>query len=160
MSPRPHPSDQAQDRSKSWEVQEKQLPARSFSFPLQMGSPSRGPHRPRGLPSLWPGKNASLYIRTPLPFDSPLRSVSADLCVLRIQLEARKARVTAAQNPALAPASTLGRAAGGRGLLVMLRPARGFVGISCRGWGAPQMRPEVTLVNVTSRWRREGGRGS
>lgn len=157
MPPRPHPSDQAQDRSKSWEVQEKQLPARSFSFPLQMGSPSRGPHRPRGLPSLWPGKNASLYIRTPLPFDSPLRSVSADLCVLRIQLEARKARVTAAQNPASAPASTLGRAAGGRGLLVMLRPARGFVGISCRGWGALQMRPEVTLVNVTSRWRRGGG---
>lgn len=48
---------------------------------------------------------------------------------------------------------------GGWGLLVMLGPARGFVGISCRGWGAPQMRPGVTLVNVTSRWRIEEGGG-
>lgn len=125
--------------------------------PSRWAAPLGGPLRPRGLPSLWPGKNASLYIRTPLPFDSPLHSVSADLCVLRIQLEARKARVTAAPNPASAPASTLGRAAGGWGLLVMLGPTRGFVGISCRGWGAPQMRPGVTLVNVTSQWRREEG---
>lgn len=127
--------------------------------PSRWAAPLGGPLRPRGLPSLWPGKNASLYIRTPLSFDSPLHSVSADLCVLRIQLEARKARLTAAPNPASAPASTLGRAAGGWGLLVMLGPAPGFVGISCRGWGAPQMRPGVTLVNVTSRWRIEEGDG-
>lgn len=65
--------------------------------------------------------------------------------------------MTAALNPASAPTSTLCRAAGGWGLLVMLGPARGFVGISCRGWGALQMRPGVTLVNVTSRWRIEEG---
>lgn len=163
MPPRLHPADRTVTKPKTQTSHGRCR--RSWSLRVPSPSPSRwaaplgGPLRPRGLPSLWPGKNASLYIRTPLPFDSPLHSVSADLCVLRIQLEARKARVTAAPNPASAPASTLGRAAGGWGLLVMLGPAPGFVGISCRGWGALQMRPGVTLVNVTSRWRIEEGGG-
>nr|XP_020032707.1 ephrin type-A receptor 7-like [Castor canadensis] len=120
-------------------------------------APGGVPSAPRTPQSLWPGKNASLYLRTPLPFDSPLCSVSADLCVLGIQLEARTARVTAAPNPAPAPRSTLGGAAGGAGLLVMLALRAAFVGISCRGRGAPQMGPEVMLVNVTSRRRVKEG---
>lgn len=67
-----------------------------------MGSPS-----PRQ--SLWPRKNGSLYLRTPLLFDSPLPSVSADLCVLGIQLDERMERVTGAPNPASAPPSTPAR---------------------------------------------------
>lgn len=43
--------------------------------------------------------------------------------------------MTAAPNPASAPASTPGGAAGSAGLLVMRGPALGFVGISCLGWG-------------------------
>lgn len=40
--------------------------------------------------------------------------------------------MTGALNPALAEASTLGRLRAAQGLLVMLRPACGFVRISCR----------------------------
>lgn len=48
--------------------------------------------------------------------------------------------MTGALNPALAEASTLGRLRAAQGLLVMLRPACGFVRISCGGGrGALQM---------------------
>lgn len=95
----------------------------------------------------------------PLPFDSLLSSVSADLCVLGIQLEERTERVTAARNPASAPLSTPGGAAGWRGLLVMraLRWALWGLAAGVGVGGTLQMGPEVTLVNVTSQWRVEGG---
>lgn len=128
------------------------------------GSGSRSPpagHPLAGVPShlsrcrlCGPGRMPLFISRAPLPFDSPLPSVSADLCVLGIQLEARTGRVTATLNPASAPPSTPGQSLRAmRGLLVMPGPARGFVGISGPGQGgaSPQMGPEVLLVNVTSR---------
>lgn len=93
------------------------LPACSSSpGPLQMGSPSPGsPPAPRAAVFVAREECLSLSPGTPLPFDSPLCSVSADLCVLGIQLEKRTERVTAARNPASAPPSTPGGAAGGVG---------------------------------------------
>jgi hypothetical protein len=52
---------------------------------------------------------------------------------LGIQLEARTARVTAAPNPAPAPRSTLGGAAGGAGLLVMLALRAALWGLAAGG---------------------------
>lgn len=67
--------------------------------------------------------------------------------------------MTAAPNPALAPLSTPGRAAGSRGLLVMRAPRWALWGLAAGvgAGGTLHMGPEVTLANVTSQWRVEGG---
>lgn len=82
-------------------------PRPSPSLPPPDGQPLAGSPRPSRCRLCGPGRMPLFISQTPLPFDSPLPGVSADLCVLGIQLEARTARVTAAPNPASAPASTL-----------------------------------------------------
>ena len=94
------------------------------------------PSRPSRCSLCGPRRMPPFISRTPLPFDSPLPSVSANLCVLGIQLEERTERVTASPNPASAPPSTRpAELQAARGLLVTPGPALGFVGISCRGVG-------------------------
>lgn len=100
-------------------------------FPLQMGFPSY----PSSCSLCGPGRMPLFISPMPLPFDSLLSSISADLCVLGIQLGERTERVTAAPNPASAALSTPAGAAGVQDLLVMPGPVLGFVGISCPGWG-------------------------
>lgn len=98
--------------------------------------------------------------QTPLPFDFLLPSVSADLCVLGIQLEERTERVTASLNPAPAPLSTPRGAEGSAGPAspgALHWALRGLAALWGWGWGILQMGPEVMLVNVTSQWRVEGG---
>lgn len=131
------------------------LPAPS---PSRWAALHRGPLPPLTLQALWPGKNASLYLWMPLPFDSPLPSVSADLCVLGIQLEERTERMTAAPNPASAPPSTPGGVWAVRACLSCRALRWALWGLADwvggRG-GTLQMGPEVMLVNVTSQGRVE-----
>lgn len=73
-------------------------------LPLLTSSVLPAPSHHGGAPSpccsLCGPERMLLFISwTPLPFDSPLPSISADLCVLGIQLEARTERVTGARIP-------------------------------------------------------------
>lgn len=125
-------------------------------LPPPDGQPlARVPSQPSCCSLCGPGRMPLFICWTPLPFDSPLPSVSADLCVLGIQLEERTERVTGAPNPTSAPPSTPGGAAGGVVPACHAGPALCWAlwGLAAwwRGWGGTlQMGPEVMLVNVTS----------
>lgn len=92
---------------------------------------------PQRCQSLWPGRMPLLSPGRPF-LDSPLPSVSADLCMLGIQLEALDRESAAALESRLGPSEHAPtELAGHAGLLVMPGPVHGFVGISSlgRGWG-------------------------
>ena len=114
----------------------------SGSWPPPTGHPLSGvPFHPSRCRLCGPGRMPLFISRVPLPFDSSLPSVSADLCVLGIQLEARTERVTAALNPASAPPSTPGGACGLRGACLSCQAQRGALwGLAAWGGVGPLRR--------------------